>query len=112
MSLNATESELESIQPAELSFGACFIIAFFLGAVAATFAKCVSAPFERIKLFQQCLYAEFSETKAEFINWSKDRNPVLDQNFWCCSCSGLLGQFLYFKINWVFLSREVMLPIN
>ena len=41
----------------------CFLIAFVLTVVAVTFAKCVSAPFERVKLFQQCLYAQYSETK-------------------------------------------------
>ena len=64
--MNTTESgtteELNS--PNVLSSLECFLIAFVLGAVAATFAKCVSAPFERVKLFQQCLYAQYSETKV------------------------------------------------
>ena len=41
----------------------CLFILFMLKAVAITFAKCVSAPFERVKLFQQCLYAQYSGTK-------------------------------------------------
>ena len=64
--MNTTESgttdKLNS--PNVLSSLECFLIAFVLGAVAATFAKCVSAPFERVKLFQQCLYAQYSETKV------------------------------------------------
>ena len=64
--MNTTESgttdKLNS--PNVLSSYECFLIAFVLGAVAATFAKCVSAPFERVKLFQQCLYAQYSETKV------------------------------------------------
>ena len=63
--MNTTESDITGDVNAAnvLSSYECFLIAFVLGAVAATFAKCVSAPFERVKLFQQCLYAQYSETK-------------------------------------------------
>ena len=63
--MNKTESDTAGTFNAAnvLSSYECFLIAFALGAVAATFAKCVSAPFERVKLFQQCLYAQYAETK-------------------------------------------------
>ena len=32
----------------------CFLISFLLGAIAAIFSKTVSAPFDRIKIIQQC----------------------------------------------------------
>ena len=66
--MNTTESDKTGDLNAAnvLSSYECFLIAFVLGAVAATFAKCVSAPFERVKLFQQCLYAQYSETKEQF----------------------------------------------
>ena len=34
----------------------CFFITFLLGALAAVFSKTISAPFERIKIIQQCNY--------------------------------------------------------
>lgn len=34
----------------------CFFVSFIIGGIAACIAKTISAPFERVKLIQQCLY--------------------------------------------------------
>jgi len=34
----------------------CFFVSFTLGGIAACIAKTISAPFERVKLIQQCLH--------------------------------------------------------
>ena len=36
----------------------CFLVTFLLGSVAAVLSKTIAAPFERIKIIQQCNYEE------------------------------------------------------
>jgi len=76
-------------QPGINSF-TCFLLAFTLGGLAAVIAKTLSAPIERIKLIQQCLYRSENDIESSD-DLLDEKNEKRDLQFGFFSC----GKYIY-----------------